>query len=249
MLRTPSMGARAFIPVALVGAVLLSLAPGAAGTAAAAKPRTEADQIIAIAKQQRGDPWRYGANGPKAFDCSGLVIYAYKKAGDGKAVKNGHIRSARAMYRYYKSKGMTSRSNPKPGDIVIWGGGSHVGIYIGNGKAISTLTSGVRIHGVHAVRARFTAYVHTGMWKKTVDGKTTAKAKAASKGIQRGDVVYTDGKVNLRIGPSASRKVIKVLRDHTRLDVVDRRKDGRGRWWLKVDTGPRTGWLAAWLTD
>ena len=49
---------------------------------------------------------------------------------------------------------------------MIWGGGTHVGIYIGHGKAISTLTSGVRIHRVHAVTARFTAYLHTGMWKK-----------------------------------------------------------------------------------
>jgi hypothetical protein len=253
MLRTPSMGARAFIPAALVGAVLLSLAPGAAGTAEAAKPRTEADQIIAIAKQQRGDPWRYGANGPKAFDCSGLVIYAYKKAGDGKVVKNGKgVRSARAMYRYYKSKGMTSRSNPKPGDIVIWGGGSHVGLYIGNGKAISTLTSGVRIHGVHAVRARFTAYVHTGMWKKTVSGKTVstaASSKARNDGIQRGDVVRADGRVPLRTGPRGIRKIIRVLRDNTRLKVIDRHKDSHGKWWLKVQTGRRTGWVAAWLTD
>jgi uncharacterized protein YycO len=45
----------------------------------------------------------------------------------------------------------------------VWGGGTHIGIYIGHGKAISTLTSGVRVHGVHAVTARFTAYLHTGM--------------------------------------------------------------------------------------
>ena len=48
----------------------------------------------------------------------------------------------------------------------IWGYGSHIGIYIGNGKAISTLRSGVRIHGVFAVTARFTAYLHTGMSTK-----------------------------------------------------------------------------------
>ncbi len=45
----------------------------------------------------------------------------------------------------------------------IWGRGSHVGIYIGHGKAISTLRNGVRIHRVNAVTARFTAYLHTGM--------------------------------------------------------------------------------------
>ena len=48
----------------------------------------------------------------------------------------------------------------------MWGGGSHIGIYIGNGKAISTLRSGVRVHGVFAVTARFTAYLHTGMSTK-----------------------------------------------------------------------------------
>jgi cell wall-associated NlpC family hydrolase len=49
---------------------------------------------------------------------------------------------------------------------VVWGYGSHIGIYIGNGKAISTLRNGVRIHGVFAVTARFTAYLHTGLSTK-----------------------------------------------------------------------------------
>ena len=55
-----------------------------------------------------------------------------------------YLRSARALYRYFKARGLASRTNPKPGDLVIWGYGSHVGIYIGNGKAISTLMNGVR---------------------------------------------------------------------------------------------------------
>ncbi len=44
-----------------------------------------------------------------------------------------------------------------------------MGIYIGHGKAISTLTSGVHVHRVHAVTARFTTYLHTGMWKKAAN--------------------------------------------------------------------------------
>lgn len=215
------MGARAFIPVTLAGAILLSLAPATpasaeepagpvlvdpagpivdpavpdptpvdpvvepvvtdpsptpAPVAAAvvkpiAKPRprgSEAHQIIRIARTTLGRPWRYGANGPRAFDCSGMVIYAFKHAGDGRAVANGRLRSARALYRWYKARGLASRSNPKIGDLVIWGGGTHVGIYVGGGKAISTLTRGVKIHRVRAVTASFTAYLHTGMWKKPV---------------------------------------------------------------------------------
>jgi cell wall-associated NlpC family hydrolase len=162
-LRTLHLGARAFIPVALAGAVLFSLAPS---TPAAASMPTEAQQIVRIAKAQLGDPWRYGATGPSAFDCSGLVVYAFKKAGDGAAIHARYLRSARSIYLWFKAHGKASRHNPRIGDLVVWGYGSHIGIYIGNGKAISTLRSGVRIHGVFAVSARFTAYLHTGMSTK-----------------------------------------------------------------------------------
>ncbi len=222
------MGAQAFIPLTLAGALLLSIAPASpaaaeepavpvlvdpatpvadpatdltpavdpvvtdptpvtdpaaadptpAPTAVVAtvvkpvvkpKPRgSEAQQIIRIARTKLGRPWVHGATGPRAFDCSGLVIYAFKRAGDSRAIDKGHLRSARALYHWYKSRGLASRSNPRIGDLVIWGRGTHVGIYIGHGKAISTLTRGVRIHGVFAVTASFTAYLHTGMWKKPV---------------------------------------------------------------------------------
>jgi hypothetical protein len=244
------MGARAFIPVALAGAVLLTLAPGATGTANAAEPKTEAQQIIKIAKAQRGDPWRYGATGPRAFDCSGLIIYSFKQAGDAKVIGKGKIRSARGLYRYFKNKGLADRKNPKPGDLVIWGGGTHVGIYIGNGKAISTLTSGVRIHGVHAVTASFTAYLHTGMYKKSTDGSTVAaKAKARVAAVRIGEDRVTDGKVSLRTGPGTQRKIITTLRDGTHMTVLAKGEDRQGRRWIEVKVGSRTGWVPKWVTD
>ena len=164
-MRTLPMGARAFIPVALAGAVLFSLAPT---TPASAAITTEGQRIVQFAKWQVGDPWRYGASGPYAYDCSGLVIYAYKRAGEGAAIRSGTLRSARALYLYFKARGKTSRTNPKVGDLVVWGYGSHVGIYIGGGRAVSTLRNGVRVHGVFAVSARFTTYIHTGMSTKPV---------------------------------------------------------------------------------
>ncbi len=159
-MRTLHMGARAFIPVALAGAILFTLAPS---TPAAATTTTEAQQIVQIARTKLGDPWRYGAAGPNAFDCSGLVIYAYRKAGDGWAIHSSTLRTARSIYLWFKRHGRASRTNPKIGDLVVWGYGTHIGIYIGRGRAISTLLNGVRIHGVFAVTARFTAYLHTGM--------------------------------------------------------------------------------------
>ncbi len=250
-MRTPSMGARAFIPMALAGAVLFTLAPSTAAPVAAASPKTEAQQIIAIAKKQLGDPWVHGATGPRAFDCSGLVIYAYRKAGDSKVIGKGKYRSARALYRYFKARGLADRKNPKPGDLVIWGRGTHVGIYIGNGKAISTLTRGVKIHKVHAVTARFTAYLHTGMWKKSTNGSSigAASQKTALKGrISIGDIRQTTGSVNLRTAAGVSHHRISVLRPGARLVVLGKGQDGAGRWWLRVQTGSRTGWVARWLT-
>jgi murein DD-endopeptidase len=155
------MGARAFIPAALAAAILFSLAPST--PAAATTTTTEAQQIIRIARSKIGDPWRYGASGPHVFDCSGLVRYAYGRAGDAAVIRTTYLRSARSLYLNFKARGLASRTNPRVGDLVIWGSGTHVGIYIGNGKAISTLMNGVRIHGVNAVTARFTAYLHTGM--------------------------------------------------------------------------------------
>jgi cell wall-associated NlpC family hydrolase len=159
------LGARAFIlPFALAGVVLFSVAPST--PAAASTYTTEAQQIIRIAKAQLGDPWVYAAQGPRSFDCSGLVRYAFRRSGNAAAIHTGYLRSARSLYMWFRAHGKTTRTNPHVGDLVIWGYGSHVGIYIGNGKAISTLTSGVRIHRVHAVTARFTAYLRTGMSTK-----------------------------------------------------------------------------------
>ena len=242
-MRTLSMGARAFIPVALAGAVVLGLAPSS--PAAAAEPRTEAQQIVAIAKAQRGDPWVFGATGPRAFDCSGLVIYAYKQAGDLKAIGNGRYRSARAMYRYFQSRGLASRSNPKVGDLVVWGGGSHIGIYTGNGNAVSALTRGVSVHKVNAVTARFTTYLHTGMSGSSASGGSTVASMTtmAASGHR-----HSMGRVNLRRGAGIDKARITVLSNDTRLVVLAKGKDSQGRTWLKVDAGSRTGWVASWLT-
>lgn len=242
-----SMGARAFIPVALAGAVLLGLAPSA--PVAAATGTTEAQQIITIAEQHIGAPWRFGATGPRAFDCSGLVIFAFRQAGDQAAVANGRYRSAVALYDWYRSRGLASRSNPMPGDLVVWGGGSHIGIYIGGGKAISTLTNGVHVHGVFAVTARFTAYLHTGMSGASSPTGAVAPAKATTHAAVAPAVGrYAITALNLRRGPSLYAGRITVLARGSRLVVLTSRRDSYGRTWLEVRAGFRTGWVAAWLT-
>ena len=63
----------------------------------------------------------------------------------------------------------------------------------------------MRIHKVHAVTAKFTAYLHTGMWKKATDGTTIGSAATpapVTNAVQATTqpVRYVTGSVNLRTG-------------------------------------------------
>lgn len=79
-----------------------------------------------VAAAQKNDPYRYGATGPNAFDCSGLTYYSYKK------VNKTIPRTAQAQYN--KSK-KVSPSKRQKGDLIFIGRSSgsiyHVGIYAG----------------------------------------------------------------------------------------------------------------------
>lgn len=183
MLRTIRTGGRAlatsFITAAVIATAALPALPVAAPAAAeAAVAGGAAARVIAIAKAQLGDPWRYGATGPGAFDCSGLVTYAFRQAGQVARIGGGSYRSASSLYRYFSRRGLASRRGGRVGDLVIYGGGSHVGIYLGAGRVISTLTSGVKIHGLHAVFDPFTAFLHTGLSGRAAAAGHASRAKA-----------------------------------------------------------------------
>lgn len=70
-------GAVSALTLAAVGGTLF--APGAASEAQAAT--THANKALSVAASKKGAPYRYGSTGPSRFDCSGLTLYAYKKAG------------------------------------------------------------------------------------------------------------------------------------------------------------------------
>ncbi len=135
----------------------------AANAAAAKRRRAHARRvkIVRVAKAQRGDRYVRGAAGPRAFDCSGLVRYAYRKAHVSKRLGGGH--SARSMLHWARRHHLTSRHHPQIGDVVVYGNGSHAAIYVGHGRVISALNprQGIRITRLHALRARFTTFIHT----------------------------------------------------------------------------------------
>lgn len=112
------------LTVAAVGGSLLL--PGAAPEARAAS--SHAGEALQVAASKKGAPYRFGAAGPNRFDCSGLTLYSYKKAGKS---------LPRTAQQQYNRTAHVPSGNRKRGDLVFFhSGGSvyHVGIYAGGGR-------------------------------------------------------------------------------------------------------------------
>ncbi len=111
-----------------------------------------AQAVIAAAKNYLNHPYQSGAQGPRYFDCSGLVFRAFSDAGELPRIGGMRLLSQGYM-RWFVSRGLftTDESQAVAGDLVVWNHGTHIGIYLGDGKAISALINpwGVTVHGLH----------------------------------------------------------------------------------------------------
>ena len=118
------------------GSVRLPSGVDATGAAATA---------IRYAMAQVGKAYVYGAAGPSAFDCSGLMMMAWAQAG----IALPHSSSAQyGIGRHVSSQEL------QPGDLVFYYSPiSHVGMYIGNGLIVEAANpgAGVRVSGVFSM--------------------------------------------------------------------------------------------------
>ena len=109
----------------------------AANPGAAASPGAAA---LLAAESRIGTSYRYGGSGPDAFDCSGLVAYAYQQAG---------VPLPRTAAQQYALARPVPRTELRPGDLVFfrWSGRevSHVGIYAGDGKFVHAPQTGGQV--------------------------------------------------------------------------------------------------------
>lgn len=110
---------------------------------------TKGMQLVELAMDYLGTPYRYGGASPSGFDCSGFVYYLCKSLGVSVP------RTATSQWKGGYDK--VSKSELQPGDLVFfssYAGGSsigHVGIYIGNDQFIhssSPSSGGVIISGM-----------------------------------------------------------------------------------------------------
>ena len=119
-------------PAALAGADIPQGGGLPAGKVAAA--------AIAFAKAQLGKPYQWGAAGPDAYDCSGLVYAAYAVAG---------IRLGRTTYQWRQDGPVVPLSQIQPGDLLFSAGSDgtrgnpgHVVMYLGGGQVIQAPQTG-----------------------------------------------------------------------------------------------------------
>jgi len=112
---------------------------GRPGQAPANGDRARAGRAVTFALSQRGKPYRWGAKGPYAFDCSGLTWAAWQAA--GVAIPRT---AAGQLARLPRVHGRL-----RPGDLVIYPSrgptGRHVAMVVGGGRMVEALGRGIPV--------------------------------------------------------------------------------------------------------
>lgn len=100
-------------------------------------PSGRAALAVAAVRQALGAPYVWGATGPNAFDCSGLMQYAYRRAG---------VSLPRTSQEQMNAGVRVPLSRARPGDLVIYrADASHVAMYVGDGRVIHAPYPGARV--------------------------------------------------------------------------------------------------------
>ncbi|TVT35086.1 NlpC/P60 family protein [Amycolatopsis rhizosphaerae] len=107
-------------------------------------PNKVAAAAISFAMGERGKPYVWGAVGPDAYDCSGLMQRSYRTAG---------IILDRVAADQYHDGAMLPVRDAQPGDLLFWATDPsnpetihHVAMYLGDGKIVEAQQTGVPVH-------------------------------------------------------------------------------------------------------
>lgn len=95
------------------------------------------ERIAAAALAQVGRPYRYGGNGPDAFDCSGLVVFTHAALG---------IRVPRTTGDQFTAARPVTDAQLSAGDLLFFRFDatkvSHVAVYVGDGRFVHAPQAG-----------------------------------------------------------------------------------------------------------
>ncbi|MGN6782574.1 MAG: C40 family peptidase [Marmoricola sp.] len=116
--RTARFGALILITLATALSTLL-VSPAPAADAATHHQASRVIHALQVARHQIGDPYRYGADGPGAFDCSGLTYYAMHKRSGFRHFPRTAAEQAHFAHRI-------RRGQMRTGDLMFFTSGGHV---------------------------------------------------------------------------------------------------------------------------
>ncbi|GFH39810.1 C40 family peptidase [Lactococcus insecticola] len=99
--------------------------------------KSAAEKITETAMRYQGVPYVYGGTTPTGFDCSGFTSYVYREA-LGKEI-------GRTTWAQMGMGQAHSTATAQVGDVLVFFGGNHVGIYLGNGQFIHAPQPGMAV--------------------------------------------------------------------------------------------------------
>jgi cell wall-associated NlpC family hydrolase len=139
---------RLLVAAALAAGLAVPLALTSSGSASAAVPAVVAAKAVKMAASRHGTPYRHGATGPRAFDCSGLTRWSYAKVGK---------KLPRTAQGQWKATQHLKKSQRRVGDLVFFFHGRHayhVAIYAGHGNIWHAPKPGKKVKKVHLWTSR-----------------------------------------------------------------------------------------------
>jgi hypothetical protein len=169
---------------------------------------------VRFALEQLGKPYRWGADGPASFDCSGLVQTSYKAAG---------IRLPRVSRQQYGAGKLVSLKTLRAGDLLFYAKNTsdkrtiyHVGMYLGRGRMVEAPNrqAPVRIASIWRpgllARATRPAAGLRGMLPVQFGERSNAVAAVQRRLAANRRCVTVDGE----FGPTTRRALVAFQRDH-----------------------------------
>jgi cell wall-associated NlpC family hydrolase len=109
-------------------------------------------RAAAIARRMVGVPYRWGGSSPSGFDCSGLVMFAYGRLG---------VTLPHSSYELFRVGRTVGRWALRPGDLVFFHGGGHVGLYLGHSRFVAATHTGDHVR-ISSLRDRWYADTYEG---------------------------------------------------------------------------------------
>jgi cell wall-associated NlpC family hydrolase len=134
---------RLVFAAALAVGLAIPLAVAGTQSASAMVPAAVSARAVHMAATRHGTPYRHGATGPRAFDCSGLTRWSYAKVGK---------KLPRTAQGQWKRSIHIKAKNRRPGDLVFFFHGKHayhVAIYAGHGNIWHAPRPGKKVKQVH----------------------------------------------------------------------------------------------------